>query len=50
MSCKKNTQSCNGIETDTMQQTVTGKMVLNKMVRTKWYGQTGTDKMVAIFL
>ena len=24
------------------------KMVLDKMVRTKWYGQNGTDKMVAI--
>jgi len=22
------------------------KMVLDKMVRTKWYGQNGTDKMV----
>ena len=24
------------------------KMVLDKMARTKWYGQNGTDKMVAI--
>ena len=28
------------------------KMVFDKMVglRTKWYGQNGTDKMVAIFI
>ena len=27
----------------------TDKMSLDKMVRTKWYGQNGTDKMVASF-
>ena len=26
------------------------KMVLDKMARTKWYGQNGTDKMVATFI
>jgi len=25
-------------------------MVLDKMARTKWYGQNGTDKMVATFI
>jgi len=25
-------------------------MVLDKMARTKWYGQKGTDKMVATFI
>jgi len=27
----------------------TDKMILDKMVWPKWYGQTGTDKMVALF-
>jgi len=25
-------------------------MVLDKMARTNWYGQNGTDKMVATFI
>ena len=30
-------------------QNGTDKMIMDKMVWTKWYGQNGTDKMVAIF-
>jgi len=45
---EQNGSGQNGMDKMVWTKWYTDKMVLNKMARTKWYGQNGTDKTLSI--